>query len=72
MSTTSGMYVEFCDGHHVRHNHSHGVEAHPMSIINRWLILLTALALATPGGLTVPDILWEIIFIFMEVIERVL
>jgi hypothetical protein len=43
-----------------------------MSIINRWCILLIALALATSGGLTVPDILWQIVFIFMDIIERVL
>jgi hypothetical protein len=43
-----------------------------MSIINRWWILLIALALATSGGLTVPDILWQIVFIFMDIIERVL
>ena len=43
-----------------------------MTIINRWLILLIALALATSGGLTVPDILWEIVFIIMNIVEEVL
>jgi hypothetical protein len=43
-----------------------------MSIINRWCIMLIALVIATSGGLTFEDVLWQALYLLMTVVEQVL